>query len=661
MSAGPRTMPWPASHDFVEAIQNPQVSLRSPQLRGLDPILDRLGMPLVASGNFAYAFKLQNPNNSEATGVKCFRGYIPDRDKRYAVISRHLAAHPVPCLTDFRFDQEGILVAGHRYPIVVMEWIEGPTLDLYVEQILHEKASLLHLADEWLGMLHALRSAQVAHGDLQHGNIIVRNSQIRLLDLDGMFVPAMQGWPSIELGHPHFQHPRRDLTQFNVNLDNFSALVIYLTFLALAEAPDLWQEYHDENLIFCRSDFVNPGTSQLFARLRQLGPEIAKLGETLEKAAMGRPQDAPWLLNLASRKSKLPVWMTTPSTTVKIEVRTRAAPPGTLQSPLQSRYLAPDTFRGAAPSRGSWPAMQGLRSLIEWRPIRWLVLGIIVVAMFARMQTHSVAPNPIPSATPNTNIQIEERLLRQLPAQRQAETLLERCIRHDLPAQQLFDDLKGEWTGQIWGTDTLRNLENRARYSSDLRVRYMEADVALAAAGFKQDKSSVERLEPRLSEEPEFRSQTLLLLGMLAGRGIEPIRIHDLLVHAANTDLDEKVRQAAVEGLRFLKTDEALEDEFYYFTHDPSFAVRDRAGCNVADCGIFTRAQRMQILPKVLALAEDPSNAGQMHQWTLMTLQAITDQNFSNAADWRQWYNQHAAEKERNFATQPWWRVKGDE
>src|SRR5579872_4400142 len=270
MSAGSRTMVWPSSHDFVEAIQNPHLSFRNPELRGLDPSLDRLGMPLVASGNFAYAFKLRNPSSGPAIGIRCFRGYIPDRDNRYAVISRHLTAHRVPCLTDFRFDQEGILVAGRRYPIIVMEWIEGPTLDLYVEQILHEKAALLHLADEWLRVLHALRSGQVAHGDLQHGNIIVQNGQIRLIDLDGMFVPAMLGWPSIELGHPHFQHPRRSLTQFDLNLDNFSALVIYLTFLALAEAPDLWQEYHDENLIFSRSDFLNPAGSKLLQRIRQL-------------------------------------------------------------------------------------------------------------------------------------------------------------------------------------------------------------------------------------------------------------------------------------------------------------------------------------------------------------------------------------------------------
>src|SRR4029077_6055767 len=120
--------------------------------------------------------------------------------KRYSLIDRHLDGHPSPFLASFEFDPDGILVGGRRYPIVVMEWVNGPTLDLYVEQVLGNKAALQQLAEEWLRLTESLRNAQVAHGDLQHGNVIIQNSQFKLIDFDGMFVPSMQGWPSNELG-----------------------------------------------------------------------------------------------------------------------------------------------------------------------------------------------------------------------------------------------------------------------------------------------------------------------------------------------------------------------------------------------------------------------------------------------------------------------------
>jgi len=324
------TLTWPSSHDFVEAIQNPRLAFRDTELRDCEPAIDRFGMPVVAAGNFAYAFKLRDSTNKRATGVRCFRGFIPDRDRRYSLIDAHLNAHPNPHLTDFEFDPDGILVGGQRYPIVSMEWIDGPRLDLYVEQILGNKPALNHLADEWLKVIGSLRETQAAHGDLQHGNLIIHNSQFRLIDLDGMFVPAMQGLNSNEIGHLHYQHPLRSFKDFNLGLDKFSSLVIYLSLLALAEAPELWRDFHDENLIFTKPDFVDPHSSKLFAQLRKMGQPIPQLAEELTRAAKAKPGDTPYLLDLATRKSKLPAWMTAPSD-IRIEVKTREA--GSTSSP----------------------------------------------------------------------------------------------------------------------------------------------------------------------------------------------------------------------------------------------------------------------------------------------------------------------------------------
>ena len=315
---------WPSASHFAEAIQCPGICFSNSLLRETLPAVDRLGMPLVTSGQFAYVYKLKMPNGV-AYAVRCFRGYLGDREQRYQAIDEYLQSQRIPALASFAYEAEGILVRGRRYPILFMEWIEGPTLDVYLDEMVLRSEVVLHLADEWLKLVRALSEAGIVHGDLQHGNIIVERGSLRLVDLDGMFVPAMTGWTASELGHQHYQHPARDISLFNPSLDNFSALVIYLSLISLAELPELWAEHHDENLLFTRSDFLDPASSALFKKIKNIGPEHSQLAEVLELSAQVDPAMVPSLLDLVSTKSKLPSWMTAPLD-LEITERTREAP-----------------------------------------------------------------------------------------------------------------------------------------------------------------------------------------------------------------------------------------------------------------------------------------------------------------------------------------------
>lgn len=140
-----------------------------------------------------------------------------------------------------------------------------------------------------------------------------------------MFVPALGGREAVEIGHQHFQHPRRTQKHFDENLDNFSALTIYVTLLALCERPTLWREHHDENLLFTKEDFLHPLKSALFAKLKTIGGEVEKFTLMLERAALDEnPLNAPDFTESVEANSKLPAWMTAPFD-VKLEKRTREA------------------------------------------------------------------------------------------------------------------------------------------------------------------------------------------------------------------------------------------------------------------------------------------------------------------------------------------------
>jgi hypothetical protein len=365
---------WPSARQYAEAVQCPQIAFRDPALREMLPAVDRLGLPLVTSGQFAYVFKL-NGAGGGSLAVRCFRGFLGDRGERYRALDAHLAAHRLAALPRFRYLPEGVFVAGARYPALVMDWVTGPTLDVYLDEAAGRRGALLHLAGEWLRLMASLREAGVAHGDLQHGNVIVEGGRFRLVDLDGMFVPALGGLESSEVGHRHYQHPRRDAKFFSPDLDNFSALVIYLSLVALAERPSLWSERHDENLLFTREDFESPASSPLFAEVRGLNAECARLADALASAADAPdPRRTPWLLDLVEARSKLPAWITAPAD-VEVGGRTRevaraafdfeAAPAG--RGPRVRHKLGTPGATGFQTlfNSGGVPAAQGPAALLD--------------------------------------------------------------------------------------------------------------------------------------------------------------------------------------------------------------------------------------------------------------------------------------------------------
>jgi uncharacterized protein YjbI with pentapeptide repeats len=96
--------------------------------------------------------------------------------------------------------------------------------------------------------------------------------ELKLVDYDGMYVPALQGSPPLEVGHPNYQPPHRSLQDFGEHLDEFSFTVISLSLRALANQPDLWQNFHEDNknLIFRQNDFQEPEASPVFQSIANI-------------------------------------------------------------------------------------------------------------------------------------------------------------------------------------------------------------------------------------------------------------------------------------------------------------------------------------------------------------------------------------------------------
>ncbi|HLJ68966.1 MAG TPA: hypothetical protein VKX16_16560, partial [Chloroflexota bacterium] len=295
-------MAWPTPQEYNEAVQNPAQSFADPELAGGVPQVTALGLPRPITGNFASVYRLRCGRSDWA--VRCFFREYADMRERYAAISRHLAARPLPYTVGFQYLEQGIMVRGSWYPILKMEWVEGELLGDFVERHLSDGRLLARLAERWLVMLRELEGACIAHGDLQHGNVMVVAGELRLVDYDGMFVPALDGRTSHEIGHPNYQHPSRSGSDFGAHLDRFSAWVIYLSLQALSRDPSLWQRTGagDECLLFRRADFERPQASAIVpllthhgdAEIRALaGRFVAALSARLDRIERVAPPAAP--------------------------------------------------------------------------------------------------------------------------------------------------------------------------------------------------------------------------------------------------------------------------------------------------------------------------------------------------------------------------------
>jgi hypothetical protein len=294
-------MAWPDLQDYQEAVQNPQVAFSDPDLRSGQVAQDLLGLPRPVTGGFATVYRVRSATRDWA--VRCFQKDFKDQQERYKRIGEYLNQVNLPYTVGFSFLAQGIRVRGQWFPVLKMEWVDGEPLNQYVQKALRDPIALKMLADRWAQMIVALERAGIAHGDLQHGNVLVINGDYKLIDYDGMYVPTLAGQftSSHELGHRNYQHPRRAENHFDPRLDNFSAWVIYLSLLALSEQPQFWQKVQagDEYLLLRKEDFDKPQTSITLGQLSRAQSDIGFLAKRFTELLQLDPLDVPPLSRVA--------------------------------------------------------------------------------------------------------------------------------------------------------------------------------------------------------------------------------------------------------------------------------------------------------------------------------------------------------------------------
>lgn len=275
---------YPTSPQYRHSIAN---KMYPPDNGGyiFSPILEN-DEPKYESGNKAIVFKVTDDKTEKTKALKLFLIDNKERFSQYLEISNFLNKFSTQFFVSFNFIEKFIYVEVSQnpeenyFPGLIMEWAEGKTLGSKIQELCNtkDKKNLKKIAESFNELSVFLLNNNIGHGDLKHDNIIVdENFKMKLIDYDGIFVPAFNNQISKELGTDSFQHPLRKSDDFNANIDHFSILTIYCSLVALSVNPDLYLKFNDQqNLLFTKEDFLKPDDSELFKVLFQI-KEVKRL------------------------------------------------------------------------------------------------------------------------------------------------------------------------------------------------------------------------------------------------------------------------------------------------------------------------------------------------------------------------------------------------
>ncbi|HEY0021747.1 MAG TPA: lipopolysaccharide kinase InaA family protein [Longimicrobium sp.] len=347
---------YPSLQDYNIAVEHLPRFAREQRLLHCIPRRSTGGKLVAYSGGYSRVYAVDLGGRTYA--LRCWTADVGDARERYRHISAHFRANPLPYFVEFEYLENALVSKNECFPVLWMEWAHGLRLRDFIAQNVGNPTAMHTVAESFREMVADLHARQISHGDLQDENIIVQTAgapggtRLRLIDYDSVYVPSLQGYPDQIIGVSNYQHPRRNaLRVASQCADYFSELVIYLSLLAYAGNPSLWDPARDKQLLFTEHDFAAPNKSAALQKLQFMSGSVVPLSKLL--AAWCREPDVSRLQPLEEVLADVVASPAFPADFLVPRAAASRAGTAAPPDPFPSDFLQPPPPRSATAASGT--------------------------------------------------------------------------------------------------------------------------------------------------------------------------------------------------------------------------------------------------------------------------------------------------------------------
>lgn len=263
--------------EFNDAILSDIQCFRT--LKHLTPVFDNKDFLIFIEGESSVIYKMEDKEMGRVFAVKI---YIDgkDRAEQYSIIQDNLHNLDSPYFLPIHYYKDEFLINSDTsssyydseplyYPVLLMEWIEGVSLDMFLNEMVDNTYMLEKIAFEFSRFTTWITLQPFVHGNIKVKNIFVRyDGSIVLLDYDNFYSSAMT---VIEK------------CSNKETIDDYPLMAILFSLKVLSICPGLISQIRDNNyLLFNEKDLYNIQNTKLFKILfPSFSGEINKLLGTI--------------------------------------------------------------------------------------------------------------------------------------------------------------------------------------------------------------------------------------------------------------------------------------------------------------------------------------------------------------------------------------------
>jgi hypothetical protein len=272
---------WPTADILDRTFENLQKNASNEELKGFNVVHGGImDLPLSSPGAFARVYKVQKDKNFVA--LRFFTTNKGGLKSRYKILGdyfkKNIRGNDKPsCIMDFKYLTNAVKISIKKnnvlFDLIKMDWIDGKTLEYFMITC-KNKNEIKIIKEKFKKTIEDMEQYGIAHGDLHPKNIMIdKNSEIKLVDYDCMYVEDFKGSSMPELGDLDTQHPNRASFKYDSTIDRFSALVLYLALMVIEEDPN-FSNIRNGDFIFKKEDYEDPHNSNTFKKLKMLSEDV---------------------------------------------------------------------------------------------------------------------------------------------------------------------------------------------------------------------------------------------------------------------------------------------------------------------------------------------------------------------------------------------------